>query len=75
MIQFVDGETMFALVIFLQKNVASFGLAIGRCSKLEVSSELWIVLVSLVDVGIFIIIQIVVDPNCILDMKMQVNSK
>lgn len=72
---FGDGEIMFALVIFLRQNFDSFKLTINKCSKLELSSELWIILVSLVDVNIFVIIQIVGDLNYILNIKMLVNSK
>ena len=72
---FGDGEIMFVLVIFLRQNFDSFKLTINKCSKLELNSELWIILVSLVDVNIFVIIQIVGDLNYILNIKMLVNSK
>ena len=66
---------MFALVIFLLKGFDSFGVVVSKCSELGASSELWIFLVSLVDVDIFIIVQIIGDLNCNLDMKTLANFK
>ena len=68
-------ETRYARGIFLQLNFVSFGFAIGSGSKIEASFEVWIVLVSLIEIDIFVIIQFVGDLNCNLDMKTQANFK
>ena len=68
-------ETRYARGIFLQLNFVSFGFAIGSGSKIEARFEVWIVLVSLIEIDIFVIIQFVGDLNCNLDMKTQANFK